>query len=97
MKSLLTFTLAAGVAITTTSIAQAGGVGKVAANAERTAATQTKAPMTTGAMAKLTLDRPALNRELNRLRALLQPIYEDPQGGAVDTSARSMGEGIWTY
>ena len=50
MKGFLTFTLAAGVAITTTSVVQAAGVGKGALNVDRTTSTQTQAPMSIGAM-----------------------------------------------
>ena len=69
MKGFLTFTLAAGVAITTTSIAQAAGVVKGPANASRAPATA-PAPMGIGAMG-ISLDRTSLARELDRLNAML--------------------------
>lgn len=96
MKGFLTFTLAAGVAITTTSIAQAAGVGKGALNADRTASTQTQAPMSVGAMGGLVFDRVALNRELNRLSELLAPVDGDEEGGSANAPAprKSM---VWSF
>jgi hypothetical protein len=88
MKGFLTFTLAAGVAITTTSIAQAAGVGKGVVNTDRTASTQTQAPMNVGAMAGLTLDRSALNRELSRLADLLEPVDGEEQAGSPSPTVR---------
>ena len=96
MKGFLTFTLAAGVAIATTSIAQAASVGRVAMNAERTATTQRQAPMSIGAMSKLTLDRPALNRELSRLSALLEPVNEEQEVGTADDEGQKQ-VGVWTF
>ena len=81
MKGFLTFTLAAGVAITTTSIAQAAGVSKGSLNADRSAATQKQEPMSIGAMSGFSLDRAALNRELNRLSVLLEPEYLNEESG----------------
>src|SRR5450759_635835 len=98
MKGFLTFTLAAGVAITTTSIAQAAGVGKGAMNADRTASTQTQAPMSVGAMGGLILDRTALNRELSRLSALLEPMNADEDGGSANVPVKKKTSGTeWTY
>ena len=93
MKGFLTFTLAAGVAITTTSIAQAAGVGKGPMNADRTASMQTQAPMSIGAMGGLTLDRMALNRELTRLSELFAPMDGDEEGGSA--SARVQEKIAW--
>jgi len=96
MKGFLTFTLAAGVAITTTSIAQAAGVGKGAMNAGRSTATQTQAPMSIGAMGGFSLDRAALNRELNRLSVLLEPEYLNEESGSENQPVdRKMSVGGW--
>ena len=97
MKGFLTFTLAAGVAITTTSIAQAAGVGKGAMNADRTASTQIQAPMSVGAMGGLVFDRTALNRELNRLSALLEPMNGDEESGAANVPVIRKSGTAWTF
>jgi hypothetical protein len=97
MKGFLTFTLAAGVAITTTSIAQAAGVGKGAMNADRTASTQIQAPMSVGAMGGLVFDRTALNRELNRLSALLEPMDGDEESGAANVPVITKSGTAWTF
>ena len=97
MKGFLTFTLAAGVAITTTSIAQAAGVGKGAMNADRTASTQIQAPMSVGAMGGLVFDRTALNRELNRLSALLEPMNGDEESGAANVPVITKSGTAWTF
>jgi hypothetical protein len=97
MKGFLTFTLAAGVAITTTSIAQAAGVGKGVLNADRTVSSQSQAPMGIGALGGLTLDRAALNRELDRLNALLEPMDGDVEGAAASVPVQRKTIGTWTY
>jgi hypothetical protein len=97
MKGFLTFTLAAGVAITTTSIAQAAGVGKGAMNADRTVLTQTQAPMSVGAMGGLILDRTALNRELSRLSELLAPVDGNEDGGSANVPVERKTTGVWTW
>lgn len=98
MKGFLTFTLAAGVAITTTSVVQAAGVGKGALNGDRSASSNTSAPMSVGAMAGLTLDRTALNRELGRLRTLLEPLVSDEEGESANTPVQTKTSvGAWTY
>ena len=96
MKGFLTFTLAAGVAITTTSIAQAAGVGKGVVNTDRTASTQTQAPMSVGALVGLTLDRSALNRELSRLADLLQPLDGEEEAGSTAMPLQRKSIGAWT-
>ena len=99
MKGFLTFTLAAGVAITTTAVAQAVGVGKGAMNLDKTTSSQTQGPMSVGAMGGLSLDRAALNRELNRLTALLQPddeLLTDRDGTTAMPVKRKGGSGEWT-
>ena len=93
MKGFLTFTLAAGVAITTSSVAHAAGVGKGAMNADRTPSTQTQTPMSVGAMSGFTLDRSSLIRELSRLSELMAPA-EDVDGGNSTVQRKSVG--AWT-
>ena len=97
MKGFLTFTLAAGVAITSTSIAQAAGVGKGAMNADRSpsAQTQSQSPMGVGAFGGLSLDRSALNRELSRLNELLL-VGDDTEGGSGNASVNRK-VGVWSY
>jgi hypothetical protein len=97
MKGFLTFTLAAGVAITTTSVVQAAGVGKGAMNADRTASTQTQAPMSIGSMRGLMLDRTALNRELSRLSTLLEPMVGDEESETANAAVKRKSSGIWTF
>jgi hypothetical protein len=96
MKGFLTFTLAAGVAITSTSIAQAAGVAKGAMNADITASTQIQAPMGFGAMGGLVFDRTALNRELTRLNELLAPVDGDEEGGVANETVQRKSVGVWT-
>ena len=96
MKGFLTFTLAAGVAITTTSIAQAAGVGKGALNADRAVSAQFQAPMSIGALGAFTLDRAALNRELDRLNSLLEPMDGDAEGAAATMPVQRKSAGAWT-
>jgi hypothetical protein len=94
MKGILTFTLAAGVAITTTTIAHAAG--------SKPVANPTKAPVTTPASSpfsalELTLDRSSLTRELNRLNELLnlQDMGEETSTGDVPPTMKSAG--AWTF
>ena len=94
MKGFLTFTLAAGVAITTSSVAHAAGVGKGAMNADRTPSTQTQTPMSVGAMSGFTLDRSALMRELLRLSELMAPVEVDADGANSTVQRKSVG--TWT-
>ena len=96
MKGILTFTLAAGVAITTTSVAQAAGVGKGAMNADRIASTQTQAPMSVGALGGLVLDRVALSRELARLSDLLAPTNTEDDVESTNSSVQRKSVGNWT-
>jgi hypothetical protein len=71
MKGFLTFTLAAGVAITTTSVAHAASSSKGAMNVTKAPATA-QAPMGIGALG-ITFDRTTLTRELDRLNQMLVP------------------------
>ena len=96
MKGFLTFTLAAGVAITTTSVAQAEGVVKGAASGNLTAPAML-APQGLSAMG-MTLDRMALNRELARLTDLLtanESVDESATAPATPITTKSLG--TWTY
>lgn len=93
MKGFLTFTLAAGVAITTTSVVQAAGVGKGALNVDRPSNSQIQAPMSVGSMNGLQLDRSAISRELSRLSELLVPTGSEEEGSQA-TQRKSMA---WSY
>ena len=98
MRGFLTFTLAAGVAITTTSVVHAAGVGKGAMNGDRSTSNQVQAPMSLGAMGGLTLDRSALNRELGRLRTLLEPLVSDDESESGNTPVQTKTSvGAWTF
>jgi hypothetical protein len=94
MKGFLTFTLAAGVAISTTSVTQAAGV-KGAVNASK-APTSVQAPMSIGGMG-LSLDRMALSRELDRLNAMLNPVDDLNQPANEDDRMAPKSFGTWTY
>ena len=70
MHSFLTFTLAAGVAITTTSVVHAAGIPKnTAAGAKSLSSRQ--APVSLANAGSSALDRTAFNRELTRLTDLI--------------------------
>ena len=94
MKGFLTFTLAAGVAMTTTSVVQAAGVAKGAANASKAPAA-VQAPMSLGGMG-LTLDRMSLTRELDRLTSMLNPIDDINQPSGQDERVAPK-LGAWTF
>jgi hypothetical protein len=92
MKGFLTFTLAAGVAITTTSVSAGGNVTKIAATP--------KAPQTSSTPATLSglgfaLDRGSLVRELDRLNAMLAPT-EAEEEVAMPTTQKTGGVN-WTW
>ena len=95
MKGFLTFTLAAGVAISATSIAQAEGVVKGAASANRTSSIA-QSPMGVAGLG-LTLDRVALNRELSRLNELLLAGDADSVTSNSTPSVQEKSVPIWTY
>jgi hypothetical protein len=91
MKGLLTFTLAAGVAISTTSVVHATGVVKGASNANKAPASA-QAPMGIGSMG-ITLDRVSLTRELDRLNSMLNPSDgEENSAGLTQKTTPT-----WTY
>ena len=77
MKNFLSFTLAAGVAITTTSLVHAASVPKAATNSQMSVSTRV-APATIGGMA--ILDRLSINRELARISDLLSSPIGDEFG-----------------
>jgi hypothetical protein len=94
MKSFLTFTLAAGVALTTTSIAQAGTAnGKAALNVSKTPSTA-QAPLGIGGLG-VTFDRMTLLRELDRLNQELLPTEEFDE--PADAPVRHKGSGAWSF
>ena len=97
MKSLLTFTLAAGVAITTTSIVQAAGTPKGMAKVERSSAIQSSAPQYLGTVGGLAIDRSVMNRELSRLSELIQPNLVDDEVSAGGTAVGKKLGGLWSY
>ena len=74
MKNLLSFTLAAGVAITTTSVAYGAGVQRAATNTQKNVSTRI-APA--GVSSSAILDRTSLNRELTRISDLLSPVSDE--------------------
>ena len=92
MKGFLTFTLAAGVAITTTSIAQAEGVTKGPATA---------APMTFsapgGALGSLglVLDRTSLVREIERLGAQIPDQMNEGEDAGAPVRTKTGGSWAW--
>src|SRR5687768_12223716 len=71
MKNFLSFTLAAGVALTTAQVAHAAGVTTV--SAERAGKSQANMPGTPAKAGRIAFDRNALHRELNRISDLLVP------------------------
>ena len=69
MKNFVTFTLAAGVALTSASVVQAAGPARTVVKVDRATAV---APSSVGSSAA-TFDRVSFNRELTRISELLQP------------------------
>ena len=94
MKGFLTFTLAAGVAITTSSVAQAAGTGKGAMNVSKAPA-MAQAPMGIGALGA-SFDRTTLIRELDRLNQILAPT-ESGEDGTTNTPLPQKGGGLWSF
>lgn len=95
MKGFLTFTLVAGVAISTSSIVQAAGVAKGTANISKAPAV-TQGASSIGAMG-LTLDRSALSRELNRLNELLAPVDGTSETDSSDATVRAKSGVVWSF
>jgi hypothetical protein len=95
MKNFLTFTLVAGVAITSAQVAQAAGVSKV--GAERTAKAQAQMPGSAAtAAARGGFDRAALNRELTRISEMLAPVGSTDDG-LTETSAVTKKIGTFSW
>ena len=70
MKNFVTFTLAAGVALTSASVVQAAGPARTDVKADRAT---TVAPSSVGSSSAVTFDRLSFNRELTRIADMLQP------------------------
>ena len=69
MKNFVTFTLAAGVALTSASVVQAAGPARTAVKADRST---TSVPSSVGSSV-VAFDRASFNRDLTRIADLLQP------------------------
>ena len=94
MKGFLTFTLAAGVALTTSSVSQAAGPGKGAMNVSKTPSVS-QSPVGIGGLG-VTSDRATLTRELDRINQLLAA----PDVGAeelTNTPVQQKGGGLWSF
>ncbi len=94
MKGFLTFTLAAGVALTTSSVSQAAGPGKGAMNVNKTPS-MSQSPVGIGGFG-VTLDRTTLTRELDRLNQLLAA----PDVGSeelTNTPVQEKGNAVWNF
>ena len=96
MKSFVTFTLAAGVALATASVVQAaGGTRGVQTKIDRTS-NVASVPATVG-VTTFSFDRAAFNRELSRISEILQPVTDDQllldEGTAV---GRKSGT-VWSF
>ena len=93
MKGFLTFTLAAGVAITSTSVSARGNLTKVAVspNAPQTAST----PASLSGLG-LALDRSSMIRELDRLNELLSPTEADQEMAPMPATQKTGGVN-WTW
>ncbi len=97
MKSVLTFTLAAGVAISTASVAYAEGAGRErASNAGAKAPAASLAPASAGVLSGFVLDRIALNRELSKLEDDLSP-EDTTDDGIAPVKSTTKSVGTWTY
>ena len=95
MKGFLTFSLVAGVAITSTSVVHAAGIAKGAASVSKAPASA-QGPMAMNSMG-LALDRMALSRELTRLNDLLTvPEGLDADAPGQDTPVTPKS-GLWTW
>ena len=96
MKSFLTFTLAAGVAITTTSVAHAQSptMGRFKIDQD---SVSKQVPAAQGARTGLFLDRAALTRELNKLRLDVDLVNGDElETSYVNVAPRKKSTVVWT-
>lgn len=93
MKNFLAFTLAAGVAITTASVADAAGTNRASAKSEKGAAQATGRTVTPSV--GISFDRNALNRELARLSDILQPSVGDEN--LLDEGSVGKKGAVWSF
>ena len=95
MKGILTFTLAAGVAISTTTVVHGAGLTKGVANVSKAPASAQAPQSITGL--GMALDRQLLHRELSRLTELLVPeqLDEVVEGTTMPTTVKTAP--VWTY
>jgi len=94
MKGILTFTLAAGVAISTTTVVYGAGLAKGSANVSKSPVSAQAPQSITGL--GMALDRQLLNRELNRLTDLMAPAQSDEVvEGTMTTTVKTAP--VWTY
>jgi hypothetical protein len=96
MKSFLTFTLAAGVAVTASSIAHGEGTSKARAATGESTSISKQAPATIGTMSGLFLDRTALNRELSKLQEDIE-LGDTLDEATTPVRSTRKAAGIWTF
>jgi hypothetical protein len=89
MNTFISFTLAAGVAITSTSVATAAGTPKLSA-AQKSSVTR-QAPVVAGTVA---FDRMAMNRELTRISEFLTAINGADAGLLDDDAGVAVGKKV---
>ena len=96
MKSFVTFTLAAGVALTTASVVQAaGGTRGVQTKIDRTS-NVASVPATVG-VATFSFDRAAFNRDLSRISEILQPGTDDDLLLSEGSTVGRKTSGVWSF
>ena len=96
MKSFVTFTLAAGVALTTASVAKAAGVTRGAQTKVDRTTNVASVPASVGITA-LSFDRTAFNRDLSRISEILQPGTDDDLLLSEGSTVGRKSFGVWTY
>ena len=95
MKNLLSFTLAAGVALTTTTVAHGAGVSKTVAG--QTGASARQVPAAVSTLAGSTFDRAVVSRELARISELLNPMTGDDYGLTEETTVSRKVSPAFTF
>ena len=96
MKSFVTFTLAAGVALSTASVVQAaGGTRGVQTKIDRTS-NVASVPATVG-VTTFSFDRTSFNRDLSRISELLQPVTDDELLLGEGTTVGRKSSGVWSF